>query len=81
MLPLKKERKKNGKKEKNCVCVCVCGGGGLHERDRQTEKIILYQLHKDKDISTVRLYYSSVPDDKDSNTQIRQTKVQIIAAN
>ena len=26
-------------------------------------------LHKDKDLSTIRLFYKSVPDDKHSNTQ------------
>ena len=32
-------------------------------------------LHKDKDLSTSRLFYKSVPDDKHSNTQyVKQYK-------
>ena len=44
-----------------CVCVCVCEGGG---RERESNL-----LHKDKGLSTSRLFYKSVPDDKHSNTQ------------
>ena len=37
------------------------------EREKRREKNTL--LHKDKDLSTSRLFYKTVPDDKHSNTQ------------
>ena len=39
------------------------GGRG---RERERENTL---LHKDKDLSTIRLFCRSVPDDKHSNTQ------------
>ena len=36
------------------------------ETDRREENTL---LHKDKDLSSSRLFYKSVPDDKPSNTQ------------
>ena len=44
----------------------------VRERERkQKEKSYLanFLLHKDKDLSTSRLFYKSVPDDKHGNTQ------------
>ena len=37
-----------------------------NEREREEKNIL---LHKDKDLSTIRLFCKSVPDDKHSNTQ------------
>ena len=44
------------------------------ERERQRQRETERQrdstlIHKDKDLSTSRLFYESVPDDKHSNTQ------------
>ena len=39
------------------------------ERREQEEEEDNTLLHKDKDLSTSRLFYKSVPDDKHSNTQ------------
>ena len=41
------------------------GGGGERERERDDNTL----LHKDKDLSTSRLFYKSIPDDKHSNTR------------
>ena len=37
-------------------------------------------LHKDKDLSTIRLFYKSVPDDKTQQHSADQTRTQIIMA-
>ena len=47
----------NGQKER--------GGGGGEEREREDNTL----LHKDKDLSTSRLFYKSVPADKHGNIQ------------
>ena len=47
-------------------------GGGGGERERERENTL---LHKDKDLSTSRLFYQSVPADKLNNTQyVKQGK-------
>ena len=49
------------------------GGGEERDRDRQTDRQKEREnntlLHKNKDLSTSRLFYKSVPDDEHSNTQ------------
>ena len=42
---------------------------GERERERERDKIDNTLLHRDKDLSTCRLFCKSVPDDKHSNTQ------------
>ena len=52
-----------------CVFVCVCVCVRERERERGGEGEDNTLIHKDKDLSTGRLFYKSVPYDKHSNTQ------------
>ena len=51
----------------------------MRQTDRQREDNAL--LHKDKDLSTSRLFYKSVPDEQIQQHSIPQTRIQITAAN
>ena len=60
----------------NILSVSVCLS--LSQREREEKRI----LHKDKMLSTSRLFYKLVPDEKHSNTQyVKQEHKIIIAAN
>ena len=62
--------------ERERVCVCVWGGGGW-EREREYTL-----LHKDQDLSTSRLFFTNLSLMTSTATHsIRQTRIQIIAAN
>ena len=49
-------------------------GDGAREREREKIRYDNTLLHRDKDLSTCRLFCKSVPDDKHSNTQYIKQK-------
>ena len=48
--------------------------GWEREREREGEREDNTLLHRDKDLSTSRLFCKSVPDDKHSNTQYMKSE-------
>ena len=60
-------REGEGREGKGCVREGERGEGGKGAKEREREREII--PYSGKDLSTSRLFYKSVPDDKHSNTQ------------